>query len=83
LKLYAAEPNNNLKRACIWLLEKDASPATTKAMVDHAMSSEVKNKSDMATEHYLLEALNKRLSTKLKTMDEMREHIVRTGLNSL
>jgi HEAT repeat protein len=75
LKVYTSDPDNDIKRACIWLLEQSKLQGVTEAMIDHALVFKVKSMNDVATQYSLLDALNHRLEVSLRSMEDMRAHI--------
>jgi hypothetical protein len=61
---------------CIWLLAESPLDGVTDALVTHAFAIEGKGTEDMgATEHYLREALNKRLKTSFKGLEELCKYL--------
>jgi HEAT repeat protein len=76
LTVYKTDPDTDIKRICIWLLADSKAQGITEAMMNHALQEDkIQNKSDLATEYALLDALNKRLGTFFADMQEMRGHI--------
>jgi HEAT repeat protein len=77
LKIYINDSDDDIKRACIWLLEDSKAPGVTAAMIDHALKHDVRSMGGMATQYYLIEALNKRLDMAFldNEMSELRDHL--------
>jgi HEAT repeat protein len=75
LKLFISDPSDDIKRFCIWLLEDSSLPGIKEAMMDYALVLEPRSMGALATEHYLLEALNKRLDTMFWEMEDMKSYL--------
>jgi HEAT repeat protein len=75
LKLFISDPSDDIKRFCIWLLEDSSLPGIKDAMVDYALALEPRSMGALATEHYLLESLNKRLDTMFWDMADMKAYL--------
>lgn len=75
LDLYRNDPNDDIKRFCIWLLAEEMSKEVTEAMIDHALVHKVTSMSDLATQHYLIDGLNKRLETDYTEMKDLQDYL--------
>lgn len=75
LQVYRTDSDEDIKRACIWLLDSRPGTDITAAMMDHALHHKIRSMADIATEHYLREALNRRLGTYYHEMDDLRAYI--------
>jgi PBS lyase HEAT-like repeat len=76
LDVYKVDPDADIKRICIWLLEDRKAEGITEAMMDHVLQvAKVEDKNDLATEYALQEALNKRLGTFFGDMEKLQAHV--------
>jgi hypothetical protein len=77
-KLYRAAKDSHIRLTCIWLLESSPLEGITEALMDHLLSIREGGGYGMleaATEHHLRLALNKRLGTSFREVDEIREYV--------
>ena len=75
LKIFTSDPDTDVKRICIWLLEDCNLDGVKEEMMDYALILEPRGMSGVATEGSLLESLNKRLGVSFWHLKDMREYI--------
>src|SRR5262249_18421820 len=76
LQLYKTDPDADIKRICIRLLEDKKLEGITEAMMEHALQvGDIRTKDDSISQYYLRKALNKQLGTLIDSMEEMQSYI--------
>ena len=64
-----------ISNGSVFGLDSSDLEGVTDAMIEHALAHEIKNQSNLATEGYLLEGLNKRLDTHFHEMAHLKAYI--------
>jgi HEAT repeat protein len=76
LKVYVSERDVDLKSICIRILKDSDLDGVTDAMIAHALTPRKERTDEMGgTDYDLREALNKRLGTSFRTMDDLQAHV--------